>query len=643
MKSLSSATAEVLKPLTSRFQSHQIVRGELGTHADMMILQATEYRPIAKEYRRTNHCSAFNELLTRFPERKQLEDYSWMVPITDISTALVKQLLPAANQDFSEDLELALNAAWLRSMQHDINAEVYAAFKAHREVPSHNLVLHPERPLTAYQVVGAINAMRSEGYALFMEQGTGKTATAIAALCNRALETDGIYRALIVTPNNVRQNWKYEFEKFSTIPTHAVVMRGLKMNRLDCLLELTRPGKHKLAALICGYDTLCNDFPLIGSIPWNHAVLDEGHYIKSAKTRRWKFAEKLREIAERRLLLTGTPITNTMLDLYTQFEFLGKGYSGFASWKGFRSFYGVFDKTEDGFEKLVDCQNIPFMQERLARYSFLIRKEEALPDLPDKVYNIEEVEMSPPQEKAYHDLSSSLMIEIESVLESSGGKNEAMIVNNILTMLLRLAQITSGFLTIPEERNEEGKLIKPKEVRWFNENPKLERLVELLKEQHPLSKSIVWTCWVPDIKVIAERLEAEGIKAVTYYGSTSDAARIEAEQLFNNDDETKVFIGNPAAGGTGLNLLGYNPANPEMETNCDNVFYYAQNWSAVARSQSEDRAHRRGTRTNVRITDICIPCTIDEDIRARVVDKITTALEISDIRKILGNITGAMK
>jgi len=107
-----------------------------------------------------------------------------------------------------------------------------------------------------------------------------------------------------------------------------------------------------------------------------------------------------------------------------------------------------------------------------------------------------------------------------------------------------------------------------------------------------------------------------------------------------------VFIGNPAAGGTGLNLIGYPPEGHEIyerlgktpddwETNCNHVIYYSQDWSMVKRSQSEKRAHRRGTRAPVRVTDLVVPNTVDTEIREAVLDKTRNALEIGDLRRIL--------
>ena len=209
-----------------------------------------------------------------------------------------------------------------------------------------------------------------------------------------------------------------------------------------------------------------------------------------------------------------------------------------------------------------------------------------------------------------------------------------LVVRCILTKLLRLAQITSGFIVFNPVYDVNGDVESAGSIDRLDPNPKVERLVEILKEKGPNQKTIVWSCWVQDIKTIASRLELEGIDAVTYYGGTSDADRDIAVARFNNDPACKVFIGNPAAGGTGLNLRGYDP-DKESSTNCDHVIYFSQNWSMVSRSQSEDRVHRRGTRVNVRITDLCIPGTIDEEIRTRVTDKRNVAYQMQDIRNIL--------
>jgi len=461
-----------------------------------------------------------------------------------------------------------------------------------------------------------------------------------AIVAPRRQPENRFYRVLVVAPKNVRMNWALEFEKFSTCDGRVTVLRGDEIKRakqlVDAMTKNDNGDNPLYTVVICSYETLSRSWNLLQMIEWDLTVLDESHYVKNQGTKRWKYAKKLRSLSRQRMILTGTPITNTPLDLYTQLEFLGHGWSGFQSWANFRSFYGVYKSTEQGHNKLVDVQNMPFMQERLARMSFSVKKTEALPDLPEKLYDVHEVEMTPEQSQFYLDVRDKLVAEIERDLEKST-MNKQLVVNNILTKLLRLAQITSGFIVWDQEYD--GETLGPREIDRLDPNPKIEALVEILKDKRPDQKTLVWACWVQDIKSIRSRLELEGIDCVTFYGGTSDEKRDEAVRRFNEDPDCKVLIGNATAGGVGLNLLGYPPGRPDdTETNCDHIVYFSQNWSPTARSQSEDRPHRRGTRCNVRVTDLCVPGTIDEEIRARVLKKRIVADEIGDVRSLLQNL-----
>jgi len=257
------------------------------------------------------------------------------------------------------------------------------------------------------------------------------------------------------------------------------------------------------------------------------------------------------------------------------------------------------------------------------------------------MYDVIEVEMTPEQTEYYAKLQKQLALEIKADLEAAeaAGRPKQLTVNNILTKLLRLAQITSGFITWDPHYDDDGNIVEDRQVDRLDPNPKIEELVEQLKYKGPNDKTIVWACWVQDIRSIAARLTLEGIKCVTYYGSTPDKEREAIERSFNEDPTVKVLIGNPAAGGTGLNLLGYDYWNEQpLTTNANHVIYYSQNWSMTARSQSEDRAHRRGTRRPVRYTDLTVPGTIDEEIRVRVLQKKKVALAIQDVRDILDRV-----
>lgn len=576
--------------------------------------------------------------LKKLPESHRIGPTAFVVPQTD---AVVDALRHRVHDIHWIDAEAKVQFDYklLQLFADEENAKLIASFKVNGELPKHNLTLHDERPLAKYQEAALICADRTSGFCLFMEQGTGKTPIVITRVCNDAVKTpDRAHRTLIVCPNNVRQNWANEFERFSTCEIKTQVLRGGLVKRTDLFLTaLTSANGAEGVVVICSYGSLVNTPVLLG-IDWDLAVLDESHFIKNPRTKRFRDgAVKLRDKSEKRMVLTGTAVNNGPFDLWAQLEFLGEGESGFTSYEAFRNFYGVFDnrsKRDDFEQRLVGLQNLPFLKEKLAQKSFIISKREALPDLPDKVHDTFEVEMTKEQREAYNNLAAHLALEIEAELETS--ENKQLTVNNILTKLLRLAQITSGFIAWdPVVDVETGDVLRERIVEPILPNPKIEGLLELIQDKPKSSKTIIWACFKEDVRAIRTALQDAGHGVVEFTGSTSDKDRLEAERAFNWDADTRFLVGNPAAGGVGLNLLGYPPGHENVETNCDHVIYYSQNWSATARSQSEDRAHRRGTRQNVRYTDLCIPETIDEEIRTRVLNKIANAMEIQDLREIL--------
>lgn len=606
----------------------------------------------------------------RIPERKCNDGFpgiQYMAAATDCTAIVISTLWPTEQVTFDDDALDVYRYLLTTIVSQEANVKLVARYREYSErkeqIQANAVVCphvldgepewiektkpaNPELELALYQKVAAVCAARSEGYALFMEQGTGKTPVGIAVMCEAARRLqqreNRLLRVLVVCPKNVRMNWEHEIHRFKTCEGTTTIPRKGAMTRTRMIIEAMVPRleNQMFTAVIVGYETLVQSYEMISRIEWDLVLGDEIHFIKSPNTKRTKHLHKMRDVSGQRIEMTGTPITNTPLDLWSQFEFLGKGFSGFNNWQAFKGFYGVFAQHEgDGIKRIIGVQNLPFMQERIARVSFVIRQEEALPNLPDKVYDVYEVDMTEQQTEVYEKIKTHLVAEIEDDLERGEHEhNKQLVVNNILTKMLRLAQITSGHITWDPVRNPDtGEIVRPKIIEDFVPNPKLDGLIELLKDKDPRDKTLVWACWVHDVKRIAERLTREGIDHVLYYGGTSDEQRIESERRFNFDRNCKVFVGNPAAGGTGLNLIGYPPGDTsgEYDTDANHVIYYSQNWSSTARSQSEARAHRRGTRRNVRITDLCVPSTIDVEIRARVTDKRATAMEITDLREML--------
>jgi len=516
-------------------------------------------------------------------------------------------------------------------------AAVVARWKANGALP---FALDTTSILAEYQQLAVWLSQHSpEGFALFMDAGTGKTPVPIDLAC-RTVPKDRMFKALVIGPKNIRLNWARETEHFRTVDLQSMVLRGDKLNRIKLIAEALVPQNGERAAfVICSYDIAVRMVAILKHINWDLGILDESHGIKDPNIKRTRALLELRDSCQKTMALTGTPVGNNALDLFAQLEWLGAGMSGFRSWKNFKQFYGIIETDANGVERVVGITNKPFMRERLSRCCLVIRKEEVLPYLPEKVFDTIEVPMNQHQAKVYEDLRDELVAEIRGAI--AAGENRTMVVQNSLTQLLRLSQITAGFMVLDAEFDGDGKEIKPKELIWFDEQPKIDSIIEALDTLGPESKAIVWSNWVPTLLALKRRCEQKWPgRSVLYYGKTSDPARKEAEDRFNDDPTCKIFIGNPAAGGLGLNLVGYDYRSPQpkQNTNADWVLWLSHDWSMLKYSQAIDRAHRRNTRNNVRITYFCCPNTIDETIHTVVQNKQAHALDITDLNAILESI-----
>lgn len=652
---LTKATEGALKPV--RMDDEDFLRVGLTEDGKDFEVQPIRYwinesgERVVHPYRVPRFLANF--LQSRFPESKWLgardvnKRTRHRLGATDYSAILLRACLPQDRLEFEdEEAELKYELLWKRFVAQDRRAALQAAFKVAGTLPAlpADWVDHGSYPLSDYQRVAVQFGLGQEGTGLFMDRGTGKTAAVIQRMCMeakrlRAKDPKRMLRALIVVPNQVRLNWEHEIAKFTVLPGKVSVIRGTQEKRIRSLVQaITTEEDCEFSAVIIGYDSLVaslHAFARKGM--WDLIVLDESHAIKSHSTKRWKCMEKLRDCGKQRMVLTGTPIGNSLMDLWTQLEFLGHGFSGFSRFSAFRSFHGVWtDAGMGGIARLAGVKNIPLVQERLSRLTFSVTKEEAGLNLPDKVYDTHEVEMTKEQAEAYKAMAEHLATEIE---DKMSGNVDPVTAQNILTQLLRLAQITSGHITVDAHIDPDtGLELRGKETKHLGKtNPKIDAVEQLLtaEDRDPKGKTLIWCCFTEDIRRIGERLTKLGIKHGLYYGATPQGKRDEHVRRFNGDDEFKVLVLNPQTAGEGLNLLGYDE-DSDMYT--DHEIFFSQNWSAILRGQAEDRAHRRGTRMPVRITDLTVPGTIDEDIRERVQGKLQTAEAVTDIREILHSV-----
>ena len=249
------------------------------------------------------------------------------------------------------------------------------------------------------------------------------------------------------------------------------------------------------------------------------------------------------------------------------------------------------------FNQIVGYQNLSELNELIEEFSFRVRKEDCL-DLPDKVYTKRSVELTPEQRKLYDQLKRNALAIIE---------DEGMVsASTILTQLLRLQQVCSGFAKL-----EDGRMIKVP-------SNKLTELMSVLEETD--GKVIIWGNFTHDLEIIGEALTKQyGAESVElFYGGTPGEERqLIVEKFQNKDDPLRFFVGQPRTGGYGLTL-----------TEAKTVIYYSNGYDLEVRLQSEDRAHRIGQKNTVTYIDIVTEKTIDELIVKALRNKIDIATQV---------------
>lgn len=655
MRSLCEETERLLKPI----KLGEFDKIEIGIFADLESFTVDAFQSYSPESpRKLATLEAIpNRWQWRIPGSRIDTKGKLICPATDFSVIVICALFPDDRITFRDQAAKTVFEYLCATFKSYFNrAQQQADFKTNSRLTAlaeslpnppwltdENGVVTPMM-LNKYQRCAASCATGAEGYALFMEQGTGKTAVVIARMDEEArrrkLQADKpIFKTLIVAPLNVRANWEAELKKFSTLRGKVFCEYGDWVGRQKLMLDAATVSKrdYDWSALVISYGVMQRDAKLLACIPWDLAVLDEGHYICNGKAQRTRAALIVRDAAKSRMLLTGTPMPNRIGELYSQLEFLGKGFSGFRSRTEFDKFYEVTQSFHtNGRDNLIvtGLQNTPILQERLARMSFIIKKKDALPDLPEKMYDVVGVQMTAEQRAVYKRAVESVMVEAEAELGGSrdDGRNYNMVLQNVLKKMLRLSQITSGFFVTDNVYDDvTDEILMAGEMHRFDPNPKIEELVELVKNKPKTSKTIIWCCWKQDIKSISARLRLEGLDYVSMHGETPQDERERIKKRFNEDVLCRGLVGGSASGGVGVNLLGHS----DDDTNCDHVIYFSQNFSSPIRSQSEDRPHRLGTRVPVRYTDLVVPGTIDQEIREAVVLKRRKSYAVQDVRDIL--------
>ncbi len=436
------------------------------------------------------------------------------------------------------------------------------------------------------------------GAALLMEQGTGKSLVGIGMahyLWRRGL----INWAMVLCPNHLRGTWGDAEDGELVLnckhdPT-MVALRGSREERVDQLAELmaTRArSSHQLLWVITNYDQLSVDSrgvrnrrqaqtfrDLLAAVkggPPGLLIADESTAVKNPSAKRTDAAMQLARAFTWRMFLTGTLVTKSPLDTWSQFELLGDAALGFSTYMQFDRTYATRQRRRlqagGAFYELVEYKNLDDLERRVARLSYRVLAKDCL-DLPPVTVRPIPVTLLPAQAKALRQLKSDAMAVVEDGLVDG---------RNILTRYMRMGQIVGGFVPIiGADGSKQG-------VHEFTPNPKLRTLVDYLSDvmDDPDRKVVVFCKHTAEILAITKECKRWG--AVPFYGGIKPTEREDNRKRFSTDPACRLFVAQYQCASTGLNL-----------TSADTLVFYSLTFSYGDFAQARKRVHRMGQTRHV--------------------------------------------
>lgn len=450
-------------------------------------------------------------------------------------------------------------------------------------------------------------SIEQKDVAVLADMGTGKTKGIVDVLRYKYMQYKQLQKTLIISPLVTLFNWKEEFKKNSKIPQDRIaVLHGSTDKKLKLFMETTK-GTNP-AIVIMNYESMISPKIVAAMKAWGVEilVLDESHYAKSHKAKRSKAIHELSLGCKHRYIMSGTPMTNSVTDIYMQYLILDNGATFGRNFFTFQRTY-MYDQNSSWshlhthFPKWVPRpEMLDALQSKIYSKAIRVTKDECM-DLPPFIQQVYEVELSPSQKKYYKAMEDDYVTFVQ--------ENEAKgisVATTALTKALRLQQIVTGFAKL-----DDGSEIE------IEDNPRLSALEELISALHGQHKVIVWCAFINNYKQIGELLRALQIPHVFITGEENLTEKQEAMQAFNSEESIRVAVCNRKAAGIGVNLVAASYS-----------IVYSRNFSLEQELQSRDRNYRGGSQIHERIVkiDLCAKDTVDEDVTKALVEK----KEISD-------------
>jgi SNF2 family DNA or RNA helicase len=541
------------------------------------------------------------------PERKQ-----WSFPVDPGNVLAFREAL--------------VRLGWGLTISDDLKDELNRIYRDRRDAASirtagdSDLAFDYHTTPYAHQRAGLAFLAKLGGGALFWEMGLGKTKTAIdyAELLERQLmqsisaadysksQAFSPLRVLVICPNTVKRTWATEIEKHAGHSDYVIPSRSMEH-------RITELGTARYTIVNCEALSLAPLNKAIVAYPWDLVIVDESTRFKSPKANRTKMLHKMHPA--HRIVLTGTPITGKPEDAWSQLEFVSPGLFG-------KSFWAFTDRylKKDWFGAIVGLKedNAPELKSRIDAVSYRILKDQVL-DLPPKVYSDRRVTMDGDQRRAYNQMRDELRIEIDALTEVRAA--------NILTMLLRLTQVTAGLV---------GTSLQG--YTWLGEkSAKVRELDELLNDELRGEQVVIFGQYQRELEELARRY-AGGPETGAFgawqppiiYGPTPEPVRADLVNQFQAGQRRLLFV-QSRTGGIGITL-----------TAAQTAIYHTRSWSLEEYLQSQDRLHRIGQTGTVSIIHLRAEDSIDDDIADALTDKQQLADHLTGdtARKLAARILG---
>lgn len=447
----------------------------------------------------------------------------------------------------------------------------------------------------AHQLKAYFLCRDRDAFALFMQQGTGKSLVAFMVAMYHYMRGE-ITGLVIVCPNGVKEPWAEMIQDYAPddLPRDVFIWEAKTRHKAHGWVTKQQLKTNPLRILIINSEALSSAIggDLVKLFLAKHVCLmavDESSRFKSISAARTKRLIRLRPLARYRLIMSGTPVTQGPIDLFSQCKFLDPDILGFSSMVGFRDRHTILGGWNN--RQIVGYVRLDELTAKLDQHAFRVTKDECL-DLPERTWSRRTVELSPQQRVLYEQMRDQLLIELE------GQKN---IVQFAIVQLQVLQRIIGGF--VPLETINDDDLTTSRSIRQIEgPNPKLNELLEICDEL-PGERLIIWARFRAELDLIATALRKKygDTAVVEYHGGVANDLRNKNRRAFQATAGTvRFFVGQPQAGGIGLTL-----------TAASTVVYYSNTYSLEDRLQSEDRPHRIGQTKHVNYIDLVMKGTMD--------------------------------